>query len=74
MPGVSLTWTIMYTKALVRLVSPQYTDCHLRRNFGGRAEKHPSKSKGVAMAFVGNIAGWKMESKTLGPCTPKLYR
>lgn len=51
MSGVSLAPTIMYTKPLfVSYPSPQYTDCHLRRKFGGRAEKHLSKLRGVLKA------------------------
>ena len=84
MSGVSLTPTIFDSdnyvhEALVRLVSPNIQTIICGENLGAEPKSISASRRAcwkhktvVAMAFVGSVARREMESKTLGPCAPKL--
>ena len=63
MSGVSLTRTIMYTKLLFVSYPPNIQTIILGRDFGGRAEKHLSRSKGVLKALYSQWLSWGAENR-----------
>ena len=63
----------MYTKLLFVSYPPNIQTIICGEILGEEPKSTCVESTLLAMAFVGSVAGRKMESKTLGPCTPKLY-